>query len=98
MRGNNGHLPSRLMELRDQARILNERMQRTAIALALTEDLLADMWAQSDNDGRSIRRLDAQLEAKRARAAADEFRSFANRLAEINRLRELPGFDHPEPH
>ena len=79
----------------DEAQILHERLHRVTVALAITEDLLADRFEDmaSPAKGRSEQH---QLEAKRARAAATECRLFAARLEALGPQHD-PDPEPPQP-
>jgi len=72
-----------LQDLVEETRVLHERLHRVAIGLALSEELLATTLevlarARSRDSGRY------RLQANRARVAAEECRSFARRLDELD--------------
>lgn len=69
-----------LEHLLDEVRSLHEHLHRVAVALALSEEMLADALDQmTEPDGPSA--AQSHLDANRARAAAAELRDFATRLA-----------------
>ena len=88
----------RLHELVEEVRLLHDRLHRVAIGLALSEELLASTLEQLA-EGRSTDSGRYRLQANRARVAADECRSFARRLDEINPERgsSRPVLDNPFP-
>ena len=74
--------PAELLRLTDEAHLLHARLHRTAVALALTEEVLADVFerlAVQGGEPGTRRRLDAT----RARAGAAECRAFARRLDQL---------------
>ena len=82
MWGPHGDNPG-LNRLLDEVQVLRERLHRVTVALAITEDLLADTFERLA-DAPSARATQQRLEAKRARAAASECRMFAARLDELD--------------
>ena len=86
-----GRTPAELRRLSDEARFLHERLHRVVVALALTEDAIADLFERmADHAGE--RGTHRRLQAKRARASADECRVFAVRLDELG----APSLEWPE--
>lgn len=81
MRGHVGASPQH-DRLQDEVRILRERLHRVAIALSITEEMLAaacDLMAETP----SVHSPQQRLDAKRARSSAAECRAFAIRLDEL---------------
>lgn len=83
MRGPIGGDPAHT-HLLDEVQVLRERLHRVAVALSITEEMLAVAYGRmaatpSANASQQI------LEAKRARAAAAECRAFAMRLEQLSR-------------
>lgn len=73
-----------LQHLTDEAELLRQRLHRVAVALTLTEERIADTFdTLAGNGGPSAEQH--RLEAKRAKQAAVECRSFVARLEEIER-------------
>lgn len=68
-----------LHHLTEQARLLRERSRQILLALAITEDLRAEMLRRlrRRNNPRST---GLALAEKRAETAADDYRSFARRI------------------
>jgi hypothetical protein len=91
VRGPNGSDPG-VGHLLDEVQLLHERLHRVTVALAITEDLLADTFERLANQP-SARCTQHRLEAKRARASASECRMFAARLDEL----EPKGEEPPRP-
>ncbi len=87
-----GPAPAEIRHLSGEARLLHDRLHRVIVALALTEDLLGDFFEHMAMQG-GARSTQQRLEAKRARAAADECRAFAARLSQLGGTTELPVAD-----
>lgn len=66
----------------DETQLLADRLQRVTVAMAMTEDILADTLERRARLG-GPEASSRRLAAKRCRAAADECRSFSKRLAQI---------------
>ena len=79
-----------VQHLLDEVHLLHERLHRVTVALAITEDMLADTFERLASTP-TIRSTQERLEAKRARAAASECRMFASRLDQLG-----PGEDGPQ--
>jgi hypothetical protein len=77
-----GRTPAELLRLTDEAQLLHDRLRRVVVALALTEEVLADQFERFATQG-GARGTERRLEAKRARESAEECRTFAVRLDEI---------------
>ena len=79
MPGSFGVQPGEVQHLIDEVSLLHVRLHRIAVALALTEDLLADTFdnlSEDETKGGTV----YQLHAQRARVAAEECRLFAARV------------------
>ncbi|MBV9097457.1 MAG: hypothetical protein JO079_05315 [Frankiaceae bacterium] len=72
---------------------MHARLQRAAVALALTQEVLADIFERLATRG-GERGTVRRLQAKRARVGADECRAFARRLDELG----APGTHPPDLH
>jgi hypothetical protein len=72
-----------LRRVEDEARLLHERLRRVALALSMTEDVLADTYDRLANRGGPNADL-RRLGAKRSRSAADECRAFIRRLDSLH--------------
>jgi hypothetical protein len=79
MAGPFGRTPGDLRHLSEEVRLLHDRLHRVVVAVALTEEVLADVFERLAAQG-GERGTQRRLEAKRARARADECRAFALRL------------------
>jgi hypothetical protein len=66
----------------DEAQLLHARLHRVVLALTLTEDLISDLFERLAEQG-GVSADERRLLAKRSRAAAEQCRTFAARLAEI---------------
>ena len=78
--------PPALRRLESEAEELRDRMHRIAIALSITEDMMAEAFERSANSGDGP--PDYRQRAIVARATADVCRTCAQRLDEL----------HDEPH
>lgn len=81
-----------LRRLADEARHLHDRVHRVLLALALTEDVRADLLDHLAIAHGGAHATDRRLAAKRAHAAAEECRTFARHLADV-----MERCDEPEP-
>jgi len=78
-----GRTPAQLQRLIDEAQLLHGRLHRVAVALTVTQDFIAETYERLA-DGGGARESQLRLEAKRARAFAEECRRFAARLDELD--------------
>ena len=93
MRGHSGSSPD-IAHLLDEVQLLHERLHRVTVALAITEELVADTFDRMAEKP-SANATEQRLASKRARSAAAECRMFAARLAAPNPPGEPPS---PPPH
>ena len=78
-----GH-PTGLQHLTEEAQELRERLHRIAIALSITEDMVADAYerlARTHATGTGVMRQ----RAKRARTTAEDCRAFAQLIEDLHR-------------
>jgi hypothetical protein len=76
--------PTGLQHLAEEAQVLRERLHRIAIALSITEDMVADAYdrlARTNTTGTGVMRQ----RAKRARTTAEDCRSFAQLIDDLHR-------------
>ena len=75
-----GH-PTGLQHLVDEATELRERLRRITVALGITEDMIADAFeAMARRNGPGAESSSMQVQARAARATAEECRRFARHL------------------
>ena len=79
-----GH-PTGLQHLVDEAQELRDRLHRIAIALSITEDMVAEACERLARDNVAGSTALRQ-EAKRARTAAEECREFAQQIDDLHRI------------
>jgi len=80
-----GH-PVGLQHLVDEAAELRDRLHRIAVALSITEDMVAESCerlARKNGPGPASAAL--KVEAQRARLTADECRHFAQHLEDVHK-------------
>ena len=80
MAGTVGAQPREVQRLIDEVWLLHVRLHRVTVALALTEELLAETFEKMADDKSEQRGSEYLLHAKRARVAAEECRAFAARV------------------
>ena len=78
-----GRSHATLLRLESQAEELRERMHRIAIALSITEDMMAEAFEQTASAG-GKGATDYRQRANLARATADVCRTCAQQLDELN--------------
>lgn len=94
MRGRTGSSPD-IAHLLDEVQLLRERLHRVTVALAITEELVADTFERMAERA-SANTTEQRLASKRARSAAAECRMFAARLHALSPDGEPPV--PPAPH
>lgn len=75
----------------DEVQLLHERLHRVTLALAITEELLADTFERMAARP-SARSTQQRLQAKRARMSAVQCREFVERLDELAPERTQPPY------
>ena len=81
-----GDHPTGLQHLVEEATELRERLHRIAVALSITEDMVADAFDRlARKTGPGPETASRRMQAQRARATADECRHFAQHLDDVHR-------------
>jgi hypothetical protein len=80
-----GH-PTGLQHLVEEATELRDRLHRITVALGITEDMVADAFeAMARRTGPGPESSSLRVQARAARATAEECRRFAKHLDEVHR-------------
>jgi len=78
--------PTGLQRLVEEAGELRDRLHRITVALGITEDMIADAFeALAGRNGASTETSSLRVQARAARATAEECRRFAKHLDDVHR-------------